>query len=424
MNRKRVWEGMALLLGLACMTGQLSGCSGQEGVSVPEHESISADENTFTFAENDWYELDPEKGILTVRIPDDMPGSAWSFVIGDQTVLELLTQETTENTYVASFRALDDGETSIIFSYVKNDALNQARTLQVQCREGKVVQAAVQSEMEMSVEGVDDPEIERLRENNGILNILKEHSAVTCVSETWDGDNNWQYMTVTQFVRNSGRLWYDYEQYDDANEVVYCEAGYINDDVSGAMYLVETDGAKYMEVCPSVQYESLIAEQWLRRSPADYELYIDSEISTEYGSTTVIARRVNDLTGVCADVFYFTDSTTGLLNGMEITEYSSEDPSQTVSVTRSNVLYDEPRLLEERATMEVLFPDDACYLNVVVNPGQNNEEELSYAIAKDTKVEFVAKGNFELFFDYACEQPMEWIDVAQNKLTVYVKMEP
>ncbi len=42
--------------------------------------------------------------------------------------------------------------------------------------------------------------------------IMKEHSAVTCASETWDGENNWQNKTVRQFVSSDGRLWYDYEQ--------------------------------------------------------------------------------------------------------------------------------------------------------------------------------------------------------------------
>ena len=39
---------------------------------------------------------------------------------------------------------------------------------------------------------MDDPEITDLRNSNSIPMIMKEHSAVTCVSETWDGENNWQ----------------------------------------------------------------------------------------------------------------------------------------------------------------------------------------------------------------------------------------
>ena len=132
------------------------------------------------------------------------------------------------------------------------------------------------------------------------------------------------------------------------------------------------------------------------------------------------ARRVNDVTGVCTDVLYFTDSTTGLINGMEVTEYSSEDPAQAVSVTRSNIMYDEPRLMEERAAMAVLFPEDPCYLTVVVNPGQENEEEQSYQVDKSTLVEFEALEDFQLFYDVDCTEKMDWIDVGQNKLTVYV----
>ena len=54
---------------------------------------------------------------------------------------------------------------------------------------------------------------------------------------------------------------------------------------------------------------------------------------------------------------------------MEVTEHSAEDGS-VVSVTRSNILYDEPRLMEEQAAMNILFPEDACYLNVIINPGK------------------------------------------------------
>ena len=362
-------------------------------------------------------------GILTVRIPDKTPGFGWNFVIGDDSVLELLTQETTEDTWVASFRALADGESQITFSYVRNDALNEARLLEVRCAGGKVAEVTADGVVDMDKTGEDDPEIAGLRETNALLNVLKDHSAVTCVSETWDGENNWLYKTVTQFTLNGGRLWYDYEQYDAADQVTYCEAGYINDDVPGALYMVEIGGSKYMEICPPAEYETFIADQWLRRTAGDYELYVESETEEAYGNTTVTARRVNDVTGVCADVLYFTETASGLITGMEVTEYSSEDPSQTVSVTRSNIMYDEPRLMEERAAFAVLFPEDTCYLNLVINPGQADEEELSFQVDKSTQVEFVSEEEYALFYDYACEQPMDWIDVGQNKLTVYAVLQ-
>lgn len=292
--------------------------------------------------------------------------------------------------------------------------------LEVRCAGGKVTEVTPDDLEEINGTWEDDPEIADLRETNALLNVLKEHSAVTCVSESWDGENNWQYKTVTQFILNGGRLWYDYEQYDEGDQVTYCEAGYINDDVPGALYMVETEGGKYMDICPSDEYETFIADQWLRRTAGDYELYVESETDEEYGNATVTARRVNDVTGVCADVLYFTDSTTGLINGMEVTEYSSEDPAQAVSVTRSNIMYDEPRLMEERAAMAVLFPEDPCYLTVVVNPGQENEEEQSYQVDKSTLVEFEALEDFRLFYDVDCTEEMDWIDVGQNKLTVYV----
>ena len=420
-------KGIAALLAGVLAFALLAGCGdgGEKGpespATTPEASPPAVTPSAEPEAEQgSWYELDGEMGILTVRIPDKTPGFGWNFVIGDDSVLELLTQETTEDTWVASFRALADGESQITFSYVRNDAVNEARLLEVRCVGGKVAEVTADGVVDMDKTGEDDPEIAGLRETNALLNVLNDHNAVTCVSETWDGENNWLYKTVTQFTLNGGRLWYDYEQYDAADQVTYCEAGYINDDVPGALYMVEIGGSKYMEICPPAEYETFIADQWLRRTAGDYELYVESETEEEYGNTTVTARRANGITGVCADVLYFTETVTGLITGMEVTEYSSEDPSQTVSVTRSNIMYDEPRLMEERAAMEILFPEDACYLNVVINSGQADEEELSFQVDKATQVEFVSEEDYGLFYDYACEEPMDWIDVGQNKLTVYV----
>ena len=400
-DRKGISALLAGVLALALLAGCVDwGEKGPESPATTPEASPSAEPEA---EQGSWYELDGEMGILTVRIPDKTPGFGWNFVIGDDSVLELLTQETTEDTWVASFRALADGESQITFSYVRNDALNEARLLEVRCAGGKVAEGTADDVVDMDKTGEDDPEIAGLRETNALLNVLKDHSAVTCVSETWDGENNWLYKTVTQFTLNGGRLWYDYEQYDAADQVTYCEAGYINDDVPGALYMVEIGGGKYMEIYPPAEYETFIADQWLRRTAGDYELYVESETEEAYGNTTVTARRVNDVTGVCADVLYFTETASGLITGMEVTEYSSEDPSQTVSVTRSNIMYDEPRLMEERAAFAVLFPEDTCYLNLVINPGQADEEELSFQVDKSTQVEFVSEDEYALFYDYACE---------------------
>ena len=420
-DRKGISALLAGVLALALLAG--CGDGGEKGPESPATTPEASPSAEPEAEQGSWYELDGEMGILTVRIPDKTPGFGWNFVIGDDSVLELLTQETTEDTWVASFRALADGESQITFSYVRNDALNEARLLEVRCAGGKVAEVTADDVVDMDKTGEDDPEIAGLRETNALLNVLNDHNAVTCVSETWDGENNWLYKTVTQFTLNGGRLWYDYEQYDAADQVTYCEAGYINDDVPGALYMVEIGGSKYMEICPPAEYETFIADQWLRRTAGDYELYVESETEEAYGNTTVTARRVNDVTGVCADVLYFTETASGLITGMEVTEYSSEDPSQTVSVTRSNIMYDEPRLMEERAAFAVLFPEDTCYLNLVINPGQADEEELSFQVDKSTQVEFVSEEEYALFYDYACEQPMDWIDVGQNKLTVYAVLQ-
>lgn len=113
--------------------------------------------------------------------------------------MELLTQEDNDGTFVASFRALGDGETVVSFTY---DALEEIRALNVTCKDGKV--ADVSNASVMPISGQDDPEITDLRNSNSIPMIMKEHSAVTCVSENWDGENNWQNKAVRQFVSSDG----------------------------------------------------------------------------------------------------------------------------------------------------------------------------------------------------------------------------
>lgn len=117
---------LVLLMILTCALTLLAGCVGQKN-------EPAADENS-------WFELDSETGILTVRIPDETPDFEWYFVVGDEKVIELLTQETTDDTYVASFRALEDGESQLTFSYVKNDEVIEARLLEVRCEGGNVAE--------------------------------------------------------------------------------------------------------------------------------------------------------------------------------------------------------------------------------------------------------------------------------------------
>lgn len=67
-------------------------------------------------------------------------------------MIELLTQETTDDTYVASFRALEDGELQITFSYVKNDEVNEGRLLEVRCQDGNVAEVTGNGIVDMTGE--------------------------------------------------------------------------------------------------------------------------------------------------------------------------------------------------------------------------------------------------------------------------------
>ncbi len=129
-NVKRV---LALILSLACVIGMLAGC-GRQNTSEGKADGSSLEEQT----SDTWYEIDQEAGILTVRLPAEKEGFIWNFTIDDTTLLELLTLEDDDGTFVASFRALGDGETVVSFSYARDDALEEIRALNVTCKDGKV----------------------------------------------------------------------------------------------------------------------------------------------------------------------------------------------------------------------------------------------------------------------------------------------
>lgn len=390
----------------------LTGCGGKQEGSDTE---VPNDGQETPAEAAEWHEV--QDGILTVRLPLVTEGYAWQVSVGDDAVVELLTQEDSDGTYVASFRALKDGEATVSFSYADGAALSEIRTLQVLCAGGQVEK--VESDGIIPISSGDDPAITEMRRTNDISNVMREHSALTCVSEVWDGENNWQYKTITQFTMNSGRLWYDYEQYDESEEVVYCEAGYINSDTPGALYSWEKDGLKTMTLCRAEEYEAMVGSRWLARHAGDYEQLLDQTENLEYGNRTLQAVLSNDTSeqGRC-ETDYFIDSASGLLSGMERREYDND--GTLVSVTRSNVFYDEPRLMTERAATEILSAEDPCRLTVWIDSGTGHAEEQRFTVSRETWVEYASAEQFSLFGDAEHTKPMDYINVNQDELTVYV----
>lgn len=410
---KKIWTG---LLAACCTVTLLAGCTGNqtEVTSDPQASTTTDTPTSTTQTASTWYEIDKDLGVLTVRLPSE---DAWDFAIADPSVLELLTQETTAGEYVASFRALADGQTQLVLQNATEE-----RALEVVCAGGKVSSATV-IDAAQNIGIQDDAQIAALRQTNNLRNLLQTHHTVTRVSEQWDGEDVWQLGTVTQFTKNNGYLCFEEENSDESGNVVYSRAGYIDQETPGAYYEAADMGMKYMQLYPSSEYEAFIEELWLRRNTGDYETVQEQTTDEEHGTTVITTRRKNDVTEVYSDVVYFVDTQSGLITGMEETEYDWET-GKVIGVTRSNILYDEPRELQQRAAMTILGADDPCYLTLVINPGQANEEEQAFRVDKMTQVEFEALEAFELYYDYDCTQPMEWIDVGQNKLTVYAVLKP
>lgn len=389
---------VSILLAVICVFCLLTGCGGQSNSAQPNTEAAA------------WFELEPNAGVLTVRLPLEQPGYQWSPQVDSPNYLELLTMEETEGTFVASFRALADGNGQLTFHYAKDNGLQEIRVMEVACKAGKITEVVSTHIVDVDRMPEDDPGVQELREANQISTVMRDHHAVTCVSESWDGENNWQNKTVRQFVKTNGRLWYDFEQYDEADDVVYCEAGYGNNDTPDAIYTWEKDGLQTVTLCMASEYEALLSDHWLPRMQGDYELLQSTEDNKEYQNRTITVRRENATTGVCADVLYFVDIESGLILGMEVTEYAPEDGS-VASITRSNILYDAPRLMEEQAAMKILQAENGCQVTLVVNPGQENEETQMLQLNRQAMVSFDALEPFGLYSDAACTKPMDWIDV-------------
>ena len=147
---------IACILGLTLVLG-LAGCGTKEQAPEEVQEEITDDKKDQEAASDTWYEVDQEAGILTVRLPAEKEGFIWDFTINDTALLKLVTEEDNDGIFVASFRALGDGETVVSFSYAKDDALEEIRALNVTCKDGEV--AGVSNASIMSVSGQDDPEI-------------------------------------------------------------------------------------------------------------------------------------------------------------------------------------------------------------------------------------------------------------------------
>lgn len=393
----------------------LTGCGGRQ--DDPNAEAPNDPQET-PAETAEWHEV--QDGILTVRLPLEKEGYLWQVSVEDESILELLTQDDSDGEYAASFRALADGEASVSFSYADGAALSEIRTLQVLCADGQVEK--VEADGIIPIMGGDDPAVTEMRRTNDISQVMQEHSALTCVSEAWDSENNWQYLTVTQFTLNGGRLWYDYEQHDESDEVVYCEAGYINGDAPGALYSWEKDGLKTMTLCRAEEYEVMVGSRWLARQAGDYEQVLERTENTEYNTVTLQTVLANDTAsrGGC-ETYYFIDSGSGLITGMERREYDAD--GALTGVTRSNVFYDEPRLMTERAATEILSGEDSCRLTVQIDNGTERAEEQRFTVDRETMVEFESEETFRLFCDAEHTKPMDYINVNQSELTVYVAAE-
>ena len=147
--KKMISQALILSVFFLLLTGCGGDGNGRADVSK-QHETGK------TASADEWYELDADSGVLTIRLPDEKQGFSWAFAIADESILELLTQEAAEKQYVASFRALDDGETQITFSYSKADELCEVRVIEVRCAGDRVETVTADAAMDMSGTANDD----------------------------------------------------------------------------------------------------------------------------------------------------------------------------------------------------------------------------------------------------------------------------
>ena len=82
-----------------------------------------------TDAADSWYEISADGTVVTVRLPLEA-GLSWTAEISDDTLMELITEETENDLYVASFKAVDGqiGDVSLIFNLTDDTAEAARRT--------------------------------------------------------------------------------------------------------------------------------------------------------------------------------------------------------------------------------------------------------------------------------------------------------
>lgn len=140
------------LLPMILVFALLAGCSNQNETDQTNQQDGA--EPSISGSDTVWYELEPDSGILTARLPDEKQDFTWTFVIDDESILEMLTQESIEDQHVVSFRALADGETQVTFTYSCNDELSETRVMELRCKDGKVTEILSDGVMDMT--GAED----------------------------------------------------------------------------------------------------------------------------------------------------------------------------------------------------------------------------------------------------------------------------
>ena len=92
-----------------------------------------------TDAADSWYEISADGTVVTVRLPLEA-GLSWTAEISDDTLMELITEETENDLYVASFKAVDGqiGDVSLIFNLTDDtaEAARRTRVLEMTLGEG------------------------------------------------------------------------------------------------------------------------------------------------------------------------------------------------------------------------------------------------------------------------------------------------